>query len=83
MKKISDLDVMNLWHDCTEILREDIGGASINSFNILNQVGFYEFLERNYRSLHTESDGYLLEEIGIYLEVRGRNIEDIKNDKFS
>lgn len=65
-KKINDFIVF-----CLEIYKSENGLTGKETYDLFEKYGLLEYLEEGYDVLHTQGDGWLMNDIDEYLKNRG------------
>ena len=65
-KKINDFVIF-----CLEMYKTKNGITGKNAYDIFDKYGVLKYLEDGYEMLHTQGDGWLMNDIEGFLKIRG------------
>lgn len=68
-KKINDFIVF-----CIEVFKEKTGLTGEEVYEIFDKYGVLKYLYEGYDMLHTQGDGWLMEDIKEFLKIRGYDV---------
>ncbi len=70
-KKINDFIVF-----CIEIFKEENKLTGQETYELFEKYGVLKYLYDGYDMLHTQGNGWLMNDINEFLKIRGYNIEE-------